>query len=249
MEWLIEANRWFHMIVGFAGLAAWWVPIVTKKGGRRHQLFGKVFALSAYVIGTTALLSASMRIGDALWRGIDVTASPAAFGFLIFLAYLGVVTIGMTHFAVQSIRTRRDPEAMRTPFLRALHLAAPLGSVMVVAWALLQWSSVSIVLLLLSPLGFLMRAEQRAYLYQDPREKMGWWYAHMSGMLGAGIAFHTAFLVFGSRVVLDLSVLGPFNWVPWVLPALIGVVGGSRWERFYRRKFGDLPAEGEAAAV
>ena len=36
MEWLIEANRWFHMIIGFVGLAAWWVPILTKKGGKQH---------------------------------------------------------------------------------------------------------------------------------------------------------------------------------------------------------------------
>ena len=77
MEWLIEANRWFHMIIGFVGLAAWWVPILTKKGGKQHVFFGKVFALSAYIIGSTALAGVTMRVGYALWRGIDITENAA----------------------------------------------------------------------------------------------------------------------------------------------------------------------------
>ena len=86
-------------------------------------------------------------------------------------------------------------------------------------------------------------------MYRRPAERRAWFYAHMKSMLGAGIAFHTAFLVFGSRAVLDLSVLGAFNWVPWVLPALIGVTGHRLWERQYRRKFGDLsPDPGPAGA-
>ena len=88
METLIAINRYGHMAIGFIGLAAWWVPILTKKGGKQHMLFGKVFALSAYIIGTTALAGVSMRAGYAIWRGIDITENPENFGFLIFLAYL-----------------------------------------------------------------------------------------------------------------------------------------------------------------
>ncbi|NKB87639.1 MAG: hypothetical protein GKS06_05410 [Acidobacteria bacterium] len=248
MDLLIEANRWFHIIVGFTGLAAWWVPVLTKKGGKQHVFFGKLFALSAYIIGTTALAGVSMRMGYALWQGIDVTQNPETFGFLIFLAYLGVVTIGITHQAVRVIRTRNDPDSIRTPFLKALAVLMGVGSLAVVTWAVTQWSSVSPVLLALSPVGLLGAHGIYKYMYHRPPEKMAWWYEHMGAMLGAGIAFHTAFLVFGSRVVIDLQIFGAFNWVPWVLPAVIGTIGGSYWEKFYRRKFGDLPSDGAANA-
>ena len=230
------------------GLVAWWVPILTKKGGKQHVLFGKVFALSAYIIGGTALAGVTMRVGYALWRGIDVTENAATLGFLIFLAYLGIVTIGITHQAVQVIRTRRDPDTIATPFLKALAVGMAVGSVAVILWALTQWSDVSIVLLALSPVGFMGAHGIFKYMYNRPPEKMAWWYEHMGAMLGAGIAFHTAFLVFGSRVVIDLSPLGAFNWVPWVLPAVIGTLGGNYWEKFYRRKFGDLPGSTAAEA-
>jgi len=59
---------------------------------------------------------------------------------------------------------------------------------------------------------------------------------------------HTAFLIFGSQALFDYSILGPFNWVPWVVPAIVGTVGGAAWKRRYMRKFGDLPSESPAPA-
>lgn len=244
MDTFLEANRLFHIAVGTVGLAAWWVPLLTKKGGKRHKLFGKVFALCAYTVGITAVLGATTRLGYALARGATLQNNIESFGFLIFLGYLGFVTLAVTHFAVQVVRTRRDPDTIATPLMVVLTGAMVAGSIVSMCYALLLWSGLSIILLALGPIGIAVGRDIFLYLYRRPPEKMAWWYAHMGAMLGAGIAFHTAFLVFGSRVVIDLSILGPFNWVPWVAPGLIGVVGGNRWEKFYRRKFGDLPAKG-----
>lgn len=123
------------------------------------------------------------------------------------------------------------------------------GSVMSLLYALLMWSSVSIVLLALGPIGLIIGRNVFRYVYRRPPEKMAWWYAHMGAMFGAGIAFHTAFLVFGSREVLDMSILGPFNWVPRVAPGIIGVFGGDYWKKFYRRKFGDFSGRSAEAGV
>jgi len=246
METFLQANRLFHIVVGVVGLAAWWVPLLTKKGGRRHKLLGKVFALCAYIVGTTAVLGVTIRIASAMWRGASVQDNIETFGFLLLLGYLGVLTLTVTHFAVQVVRTRRDPDTIGTPTLLALTAALVGGSIVALVYALLLWSSLSIILLALGPIGIILALDILRYIYRRPPEKMAWWYAHMGAMLGAGIAFHTAFLVFGSQVVLDFSILGPFNWVPWVTPGLIGIVGGRYWENFYRRKFGDLPV-GDAA--
>ncbi len=247
MEGLIQVLRWSHIVLGFVGLAAWWVPILSKKGGKRHMLFGKVFAVCAFAVGGSAMLTPPLRIGRALAAGASITDNATNFGFLIFLFYLGCATIALTHHAIQAVRTRRDPDSIRTPLYRALMVLPAVGSAVVIAWALFFWSSVSIIMLALSPVGVLTTHGMYKYAYRRPAEKMTWFYEHMGALLGAGIAFHTAFLVFGSRIVLDLSILGQFNWVPWVAPGVIGTVANSYWERYYRRKFGELPAAGSEA--
>ncbi len=251
MEGLIQVLRWSHIALGFVGLAAWWVPILSKKGGKRHVLFGKVFAVCAFVVGGSAMLTPPLRIGRALAAGSSIADNAINFGFLIFLFYLGCATIALTFHAIQAVRTRREPDTIRTPLYRTLMVLPAVGSAVVISWALFFWSGVSIIMLALSPVGLLTTHGMYQYAYRRPPEKMTWFYEHMGALLGAGIAFHTAFLVFGSRMVLDLSILGQFNWVPWVAPGVIGTVAGRYWERYYRRKFGDLPAarsEAEASA-
>ena len=181
--------------------------------------------------------------------GASVTENAQAFGFLLFLFYLGIVTFALTRQAVQTVRTRRDPDSIRTPFHLVVGIAPTVGSVMVLTWALTFWSSFSVVMLAFAPLGVLISSTILKYSYRRPPEKRAWFYAHMGALLGAGIAFHTAFLVFGSRALSDLSLFGSFNWVPWILPALIGVPGGRYWEAHYRRKFGDLADAGADKAT
>lgn len=249
MDQLIEINRYVHMIVGFAGLAVWWVPILSTKGARLHRTMGKLFVLSAYVIGFTALASPALRLTEARLAGGSWNAILRDAGFLVLLAYLGLFTLNVAHYGVRILRTRRNPETLWTPRLEAMSWLLMAGSVIVAAHALLFWTPVSIILLLLSPIGIAQGLEQRRYMRRRPALKKPWFYAHMDAMLGAGVAFHTAFLVFGSRVVFDLSLLGAFNWVPWVLPAAIGTVFGERWKRSYMRRFGDLPPKGKAVVV
>ena len=92
--------------------------------------------------------------------------------------------------------------------------------------------------------------ENRRFL-ADPRPTpMAWWYKHMECMLVAGIAFHTAFLVFGARSLFGGSLIeGSWSFLPWVLPTAVGLPAVHFWTRFYKKKFGELPeksAEAEA---
>ena len=68
-------------------------------------------------------------------------------------------------------------------------------------------------------------------------QHMGWFYSHMGSMLGGGIAFHTAFIVFGAQRLWAYELAGSFAVVPWLLPTVIGIPAIVIWTGYYRRKF------------
>jgi hypothetical protein len=69
---------------------------------------------------------------------------------------------------------------------------------------------------------------------------MAWWYKHMENMLGVGIGFHTAFLVFGMSRLFEVRLPTPWQLLPWLLPTAIGLPAIAIWKRYYQRKFGEL---------
>lgn len=241
MDTIIFINRYLHIIVGFVGLVAWWVPALTVKGGTTHRRFGRIFIVSAFVVGTSAMLSAPLRMGTALAEGQDPMRVLQNGGFLVFLGYLGILTLNFAYFGLRVLRTRRQPETTGSPLLRALTWTMMIWSVVAAVYALSFWSTASIIMLLLAPPGIMQGVEQRRYMSARPSVSKPWFYAHLDAMVGAGIAFHTAFLVFGSRAIINYDVLGPFGWVPWILPAIVGTVLANVWKKRYMRKFGDLP--------
>ena len=236
METIFDGIRWAHIVVGFSGLAAFWIPVVARKGGAVHMKAGRVFEWAAYVVAGSAIFNALGRLGAALLDGATLAENEQAFGFLLFLAYLGTVTLASVRHGVRSTRVK-DFSQMRTPPHMALAWASLVGSLVVIGYALLVWSDLSIVLLALSPVGLMQGRQMIAQMTQPQSERMAWFYAHMGNMIGAGIAFHTAFAVFGAGRVFQFELPGAWQVVPWVLPAAIGIPANWILETRYRKKF------------
>ena len=244
MDTLFEGIRWVHIIVGFSGLAAFWIPVFARKGGPTHRKAGRVFEWAAYLVAGSAVFNALGRLIHAILGGATLAGNEQPFGFLIFLAYLGTVTFASVRHGVRSTRTK-DFARMRTGPHMALAVASVLGSVAVVAYALLVWSDISIVLLALSPVGVMQGKTMIEQMTRPIGERMAWFYAHMGNMIGAGIAFHTAFAVFGSGRIIGYELPGAWQIVPWVLPAAVGIPANRILETRYRAKFGE-PRRGRA---
>ncbi len=234
---LFDALLLVHVVGGFVGLAAFWVPVFARKGGRAHVRAGRVYAWCAYVVTLSAVTAAVGRIASYRYMGIGVAEQPGSYGFAVLLGYLGVVTFVMVRQGLRVLATRRAPEQLRTRAHEALAWTSISGSVIAVGFGLAIWSEVSPVLLAMSPIG-LFAGRRMLRLMRDPRgQRMGWFYSHLASMLGGGIAFHTAFIVFGAQRLWAYEIEGPLAILPWILPTVVGVPAIVLWTRHYRRRF------------
>lgn len=247
METLQAVVRNLHIALGFVGLVAFWFPIFTRKGSRFHKSAGRVFVWCAYAVTVSAAYSSVYYLSRFAAEGRSPADDPNV-GFLVFLAYLALVTFAGVRHGVVVARTKKDRAAADTGFHRALAWASIVGSVVVVGFAVGFWGPVSPVLLALSPIGIVGGRGMLRYVSSRPMIDRAWFYEHMGAMIGSGIAFHTAFAVFGSRNLFDVHLVGIWGFLPWILPAAIGVPATLLWERHYRMKFADprdslLPVE------
>jgi len=251
---LRKALLWPHVVCGFLGLVAFWIPIVTKKGGRVHRATGTVFFWCAVVVGITAMSAGAWAVIDPIgfhaahdWdesRQAQLAAN-LRFGYSI-LFFLAVGTMLMAIMAVRALRTKGRPEQFGSPLIRALLVLMLLTSAGLIAYAgnLMLRENVyglSFVPLALGAVGVWFSVRELRNASMPYETKMGWWYLHMENMLGAGIAFHTAFFVLGINSIVDLPLRGAWQLLPWVLPTIIGVPLIHMWIRSYKRRFGELP--------
>ncbi|MDX1460975.1 MAG: hypothetical protein R3348_07955 [Xanthomonadales bacterium] len=247
MEFVMDSIRWTHIAFGFVGLAAFWVPIFAHKGGVNHRKYGKVFKVCAYVVLFAAMASVTLHTVQGLANGITPADRPAQYGFLFFLGYLAVVTyVGLRH-GMQVLERKKDITTLNTPLNRGVAWLSILASAAIIAYALVLRPSNMAILLALSPVGFGTGFGILKAIKGKRPEKRVWWYEHMGAMIGTGIAFHTAFAVFGMSRLFDLSFSGIVSIIPWILPAAIGIPGTIIWTNHYKKKFGDKPAKGAAA--
>lgn len=238
METLHAGVRYLHIGLGFLGLVAFWFPIFSRKGSRFHVTAGRVFVWSAYAVTVSAVFSSVYYIARFVGEGRSPADEPN-YGFLVFLAYLALVTFASVRHGVVVARAKKDRSATATGFHRALAVASIVGSAIVVGFAIGFWGPVSPVLLALSPIGVLSGRGMLRFASRQPMIPRAWFYEHMGAMIGSGIAFHTAFAVFGSRNLFDVHLVGVWGFVPWVLPAAIGIPATLIWDRHYRKKFND----------
>lgn len=110
------------------------------------------------------------------------------------------------------------------------------------------WSEGSITLLVLSAVGVLTGRGILQYGVKPPAFPRAWFYEHMGAMIAAGVAFHTAFAVFGFNRLLGIQPGGALGIVPWILPAAVGITGQALPVRRYRKQYGD-PNPGQALAT
>jgi len=246
--------RYSHIAIGSIGLIAFWLPIFAKKGSRLHIRAGKVFVCCGYYVVFTALvscvwgLSAPLSFLESLGMSAQrAVATAAELQFLYaILGFLAMSVLVGLRMGVRVIQTRKTPEKLATPALKLLHIVYGASGAGLLIFGLWQMpahgvGSRYLICVILGTVGVFEFRESMRFLANPRPTRMAWWYMHMESMLGCGIGFHTAFLVFGfSRMIPANWMPGPLVLLPWLLPTAVGVPATSLWIRYYKRKFGEL---------
>lgn len=235
MDLWLEANRWLHIAIGSIGLAAFWVPIVTRKGSPIHRTVGQAFRYSGWVVIASALIAVGLYLSALISAGQGPAEQPENWAFLLFLGYLALITgLALSH-GMAVLRHKRDLRQLKSPYRMLLAWLGITASAALILWALYWQPPNMMILLALSPIGAITGIGMLKLFQRPAPDPKTWLYEHLSAMLGAGIAFHTAFAVFGANQLFDYALEGAWQVVPWIAPAAIGIPATHWWIHRYRK--------------
>lgn len=236
MEFAYQALRVGHIAVATLSLVALVPPLVAKKGGALHRQAGKVFVVAMTLTALTGIAIA------ATWLAGPTAGKRAS---AVFLFVVGAQTLSSIRHGLRALALRNKPAAAAKmfPLDVALHSILAASALALFAFAALAKSPLFFVF---AAIGLFIGASHLHRTIVPPRERMGWWYEHMSGMLTAVVGAITAFSVVGAGRAFGALLPDAWRIVPWIAPPLVLVPSFQAWIRYYRRRFGD--ATGTAAA-
>jgi uncharacterized membrane protein len=213
-----------HIVAGAGALLVFWVPLVTKKGGRTHRRVGRVYVASAATLVVTAFF---------LCMALVSSHNPRRWHAGIFLAYVSLFAGASALLGVRAVRAKGRVAASKS----AIDLGPPLllvaGGVALAAFGVAQETVLDVLFALL---GIVLGATHLRFWLTPPVHGREWFLAHMNGMGTSCIATVTAF------VVVNAHRLGmrTFDLRLWVTPIAVLAVGLTFWSRYYAKRFAGL---------
>ena len=241
--------RLVHIGLGFLGLATFWLIIALPKGSRTHVRCGKLFATITWIVGGSAMISSLWAIihldsfAPQIDRSNDPTGQRVIYQFIFsILLYLSAATVSGAAFGIQVVRKRNLHAGLRATSLPvwlcitavialylvifgACHLATHKSSTSGMPW------EAYFVPIVVGCLGIGSIAYEWRFVFGPAPGPHTWLRQHIWHMCGTGVAFHTAFLVFGANRLFNYSLPGAWALIPWVAPPLVGMSLTARYLR------------------
>ena len=210
-----------HIPAGFISLVLFWIPVITKKGGKTHRKVGIWYYRTMWVVVVTAALLSILNI----LLGNYITAS--------FLGYLTILS-GYPLWYSYEILNQKKGWTDRYFYIRKvftwLLFIASLG--MLSAAIYFKFQGPGILMAFFGLLG--ASAIKDALMTKETAmDKEGWLKMHIAGTIISGIAAYTAFFAFGGRTLFADLLPGVLQVLPWILPTILGIV----FIRFQNRKY------------
>lgn len=222
-----------HIISGATGLIAFWIPILTRKGGSNHRRFGRIFV-------NMMLLTGAIAIGISLCSLIDPLGTHphlddeamvrGIFGWMML--YLAILTINLAWYGKLCIANKRRHEANRAWHNLALQAAVTLAAL---NCAIQGWRIDQPLMIGMSIIGFATAGTNVVFMYKSDPAPKTWLKEHIKGLVGAGISVYTAFFAFGAVQLMPEIALNPMLWSVPLITGLAIII-------YHWRKLGWLQA-------
>jgi uncharacterized membrane protein len=224
MKTFLTLTLYLHIAAGFIALVTGLVPMFSKKGGKAHVLWGKVYFWAMFVVALTALLRFQMQIG------------------LIFLSGIAIFSFYNTFTGVRLIQRKESQKASSLDYFASILAIACAFMMLYFAWFAYQKDDTffSVLFPIFGIFVFILA-------YEDLRVFMGkkvidndkpvptryWFQNHISRMGGSYIATVTAFLVVNNPPFIP-------GLVAWLAPGAIGGMIIARVRMSYRKKYENM---------
>lgn len=200
-----------HIAGGTLGLLAGTYIMVAKKGDKRHQLIGKIFAISMLGAGICSFVLATLHRNEFL------------FAVGIFTIYLAGT--GWRYLYLKNIIKGQKPILIDWILMGFMVLGSVAFTVMGI-WSILAKNYFGVIILIFAWRGISFVLQDYKTYQGKIKVKNYWLLAHLQRMTGAYIASLTAFAV--------VNAPDRLSFIPWLLPAAIFVPLIIKWTRKYR---------------
>lgn len=216
--WQFDILIALHIGTGTVGLVSMWVPVIGKKGGHAHKLWGRVFARALLLTGILAIGISLVTLLYPLEThpfSDDAAMVRGIFGWMML--YLAVLTIMLSRYGMWCIQNRRNHKANK----HALNLALQATTFVTAANCAWQGYLINQPLMMgIATIGLLSAVLNTRFIFQKNPPLNEWLIQHTRGLVGAGISVYTAFFAFGA---VNLMPHLAFNPILWSTPCTLGV--------------------------
>jgi uncharacterized membrane protein len=228
MEEMFAVFRVVHIAAGFVALILFWLPLLTKKGGKAHNRTGWIYVWSMALVAVSAFYMGVYRVA------FDEAATIERTSFSWFLIFISVLSGVSALYGMRVLNHKKRKRAHRHP----LDIMAAIILGLAGAGISIYGISLGSPLLTYFPLlGPLLAGIQLKYWLKVPEKKMHWVYEHFGGMISCGISTVTAFTVFGAPKLMNIE---STSLVLWLLPTIVlfPIMAGFvvQYDRKYNRK-------------
>lgn len=231
-----------HVAAGMASLVLFWLPVAVVKGSKFHVRSGHWYARTMYAVAFSSLILSALILIDPVGikhAGENLTQEQAfniaqqRRGGALFLFSIGMLVVANIRHGLLTLG--EDLSRVRTRAAGHSLLNAALASLALLL-AYVSYSQSSILYLVFALLCGSTAYTNLRYAWRESVTRGDRIQSHLASMIGAGIASHTAFMVFGASRVLGEFLSGYWQLVPWVAPGVIGIIIINRLSRRYVRK-------------
>lgn len=231
-----------HIVLGFASLILFWIPIFAKKGSAWHIRTGHWYAKVMYGVGITALVISVMTMVDPLSlkfpdqefsavKAAEITTQAKAVA--LFLLAISILTISNLRHGLLSLKAKKNHALMRRSDNLLLN-GALLAIGLILAYSAVGGSPMAVLFYIFAGLCIITAGTNLRFCLKPKVTRGEQIIAHIGGLVGAGIGSHTAFFVFGASRYLSEFLSGYAGMIPWVLPGIIGTIIIRQQSRKYR---------------